>query len=195
MAILENPATYQPAPEDAWRKIKARGGSAAFQGRLHVLAAWREDEAIRRNYNRTRVMRDETILKLAAEPPASADDIRRFPGIGKPAIETADQLYAAIRSAQPMRSPPPPPWASHPLPALDLLKLLLRIRCQQEDVAEKLVASSDDLDKLAWYAGTADIPALKGWRREVFGNDALALMEGKLSLTYDAGEKRVKLSG
>jgi ribonuclease D len=191
MAVLLSPVTYTPAPEDAWRKIKTRGGSAAFVGRVKVLATWREESAIRRNWNRTRVLRDEVLLKIAAEPPAHRDELVHFPAAGKAVQQEAAELFDRLATAEPVRTPPAPAWAGEPMPSLELLRLLLRIRCQQEEVAERLLASSDDLEKLARFAEKADVPCLQGWRYKVFGEQALALLEGRLTLRYDPAAKVV----
>jgi len=165
---------------------------------LRAVAAWREREAQRINIPRQRLVKDETLLEIAATMPDSADALARARGIGRGFAEgkAGASLLAAIAAARALPEdalPVAPSQREHarPSPALvALLKVLLAAKCEQHHVAPKLVASSDDLDRLA-AEDAPDIPALHGWRREAFGEDALALKAGRISLGVDG--KRVKL--
>ena len=198
MAALQDPAGYIQAPETAWERLRPRTTNRRFLGILRAAAAWREREAQRINIPRQRLVKDETLLEIAATTPANAADLARARGIseGFARGKSGLSLLAAIEQARAEPDADLPevrearPGAA-PSPALvSLLKVLLAAKCEAHDVAPKLLANSDDLDRLATEA-SPDIPALRGWRRVVFGEDALALKEGRLALGVDG--RRVKL--
>jgi len=198
MAALANPATYRADPETMWERLKPRTNNRRFLGMLKALAAWREREAQRINIPRQRVIKDETLLEIAATLPETPDALARARGIGRGFAEgkSGASLLAAIAAARalPDEAMPRPPATREgpkPSPALvQLLRVLLAAKCEQNNVAPKLVASADDLDRLA-AEDAPDVPALHGWRQEVFGADALALKQGGVTLGVDG--KRVKL--
>jgi ribonuclease D len=198
MAELANPATYRANPETMWERLRPRSSNRRFLGVLQALAAWRERETQRVNIPRQRLLRDETLLEIAATAPDTPDELARARGISRGFAEgrTGTSLLAAIVAAKalPDDALPEVPRgrdAARASPALvSLLKVLLAAKCEQHHVAAKLVASSDDIDRLA-SEEAPDIAALHGWRREVFGEDALALKEGRVALGV-AG-RRVKL--
>ena len=198
MAVLTNPITYRTDPEHAWRRLKVRGGGPRLLAVLRELAAWRECEAQKRDVPRNRILRDDSLLGLAAHPPQSADDLGRARGVGRGLADGrfGPDILAAVRRAldsDPATWPHLPPRAMLPQglgPLTDLLRVLLKTKCEQHDVAQKLVADTDDLEMIA-ADDNADVPALKGWRREVFGEDALKLKHGRLSLAAQGA--RVKL--
>jgi ribonuclease D len=201
-ATLKDPATYRLDPDDAWRRLKPRSGSKRFFAALAGLAAWREREAQSRDVPRNRILKDDVLMEIAAHPPASVEglsEIRALP-TGYANSRAGKALVAAVSEA--LEHPPsgavPPEGrrrGREPSPAaLDLLKTLLRIRANQHGVAARLVADSRDLEKLA--AGEDDeVPALHGWRAEVFGNDAVALREGRLAIALEKGEAVVIQTG
>jgi ribonuclease D len=162
---------------------------------LRALAAWREREVQRINIPRQRLLKDETLLELAATAPDTIDDLARARGVSRGFAEgrTGAALLEAIAAAKELPENALPELgagrdAPRPSPALiSLLKVLLAAKCEQNHVAPKLVASSADIDRLA-LEDTPDIAALHGWRLEVFGNDALALRAGRLALGV-AGKK------
>ncbi len=195
-ATLTDPATYRLDPAEAWRRLKPRSGNKRFLSVLAGLAAWREREAQTRDVPRNRVLKDEALLEIAAHPPADAEllsQIRAIPN-GYANSRAGKALIGAVQEA--LANPPPEgmpgperrvrgrePSAA----ALDLLKTLLRLRATQFQVAPKLVAVSDDLERLA--AGDDEgVQALHGWRAEVFGRDAVALREGRLAIGLEDGE-------
>lgn len=198
MAVLTDPATYRMEPENAWSRLKPRSGSAKFMGILKEVAAWRETEAQRKNLPRSRLLKDDAILELAAQAPTSAADLGRMRSITKGMADgaTGEALIAAVKrglALPPGEVPRLPERLEVPsgrAPLIELLKVLLKTKCEQHDVAQKLIANSADLDRLACSDDPA-LPALTGWRREVFGEDALALKSGKLALT--AGKDAIKL--
>jgi ribonuclease D len=198
MGVLSDPATYRPDPETIWERLRPRSNSRRFLGMVKALAAWREREAQRVNIPRQRLLKDEALLEIAATAPADAEGLARTRGITRGFAEgrTGTALLEAIAVAKtvPDSALPPAPAqrdAVRPSAALvSLLKVLLASKCEQHHVAPKLVASSDDIDRLALEADP-DIQALQGWRREVFGNDALALKAGRIALGVDG--RKIKL--
>lgn len=198
MAVLADPATYRNDPEAMWQRLRPRSGNRRYLGLLRALAAWREQEAQRVNIPRQRLLKDETLMEIAATAPADPDELARARGISRGFAEgrTGASLLAAVAAARalPESALPEAPRErdrARPSPALvSLLKVLLAAKCEQHHVAARLVASSDDIDRLATEP-SPDIAALHGWRHEVFGADALALREGRVALGV-AG-RRVKL--
>ncbi|MBI3515944.1 MAG: ribonuclease D [Proteobacteria bacterium] len=190
MAILTDPATYRLDPETAWMRLKPRSGSPKFLNVLKEVAAWRETEAQRRNLPRNRLVRDEALLEIAAQAPDSVAELSRTRGMSRGTAEgvVGEGLLAAVARglARPPEAAPTlvdrpevPPGRG---PLIDLLKVLLKLRCEAHHVAQKLVANTADLEAIA-CSDEAPVPALQGWRREVFGADALALKQGRLALT------------
>lgn len=198
MAALGDPASYRANPETMWERLRPRTNNRRMLGILRALAAWREREAQRSNIPRQRMLKDEALLEIAATAPTDADQLARARGITRGFADgkTGVSLLAAIAEAKALPDDAMPevpnqrdaPKAS---PALvSLLKVLLAAKCEQFHVAPKLVAHSDDIDRLA-TEDAPDIECLRGWRAEVFGNDAMALKSGGLALGVDG--KRVKL--
>lgn len=189
MALLAAPETYEVAPENAWRRLKPRTAKGEYLAVLQAAAAWREVEARNRDIPRQRIVRDETLMEIAAHPPKSADDLERMRGLSKGFAEgkMGQGLLAAIAAklASPkdtwpvLEREPDLPRGIGPL--VELLKVLLKLKCDDHDVAQKLLANSSDLDKIA-ADDEADVPAMHGWRRELFGEDALRLKRGEIAL-------------
>lgn len=189
MADLADPAKYRPDPEAVWERLRPRSNNRRFLGLVRALAAWREREAQRVNIPRQRLLRDETLLEIAATAPDTPDALARARGISRGFAEgrTGASLLAVIAEAKalPEDALPETPRGrdgARPSPALvSLLKVLLAAKCEDHHVAARLVASSDDIDRLA-VEEAPDIAALHGWRREVFGEDALALKQGRVAI-------------
>lgn len=197
MEILKSPRTYQNPPEEAWKRIKIRSDKSEVLAVLKALAAWREMEAVRRDVPRSRIIKDETLADIAMFKPRDEDallQIRALPqdlSRGKVGKQILDITIAALNAPRDTW-PKPPRRDAFPKAAqgtLEMLKMLLRINCAEADVAAKLVADSDDLEAIAAET-TPDVPALHGWRLEVFGKDALDLKAGKIALRLEKG--RVK---
>ncbi len=188
MAVLKDPATYQSDPEEAWKKVKTRTNSGRFLAIVKELAKFREKFAQDRDIPRSRVYKDDALVELASTKPMNEKDLGRSRLLLREARkgEIADGILAAIKAGveMPAEKAPKPDTSREKLqvnPALaDLLRVLLKAKSDQEDVAQKLIATTSDLDLIA--AGERDVDALKGWRREVFGEDALLLCEGKIAL-------------
>lgn len=200
MAVLTAPETYKSDPEDAWRRIKGRGGKGKrYLAILIEVAAWREREAQRRNIPRNRMLRDEAIQEIASHAPLKAETLGHVRGISQKMAEgsAGEGILKAIQDgiARPPHSLPAPPERAERLPPglgplTDLLKVLLKENCEKHNVAPRLVASGDDLERIA-ADDEADVRALKGWRREIFGEDALALKSGKIALAAEGKKIRV----
>ena len=198
MAALANPALYRVEPEAAWERLRPRSNNRRFLGMVRALAAWREREAQRVNIPRQRLLRDETLLEIAATAPADPDALARARGISRGFAEgrTGASLLAAIDEAKalPEDTLPEAPRSregARPSPALvSLLRVLLAAKCEEHHVAARLVASAEDIDRLA-SEDRPEIAALHGWRREIFGEEALALKQGRLALGVDG--RRIKL--
>jgi ribonuclease D len=194
MAVLTAPETYRLDPETAWQRLKTRSGDPRYLAVLRALAAWRETEAQRRDVPRNRVIRDEQIFDIAAHRPTTVDELAGTRGLSRDAargrIGQAILKAVAEGMAVPDKDcPAPPPRAERPVgtgPIVDLLKVLLKMECEKHEVAQKLVASIADLEAIA-ADDKAAVPALAGWRREVFGKQALALKRGKLALGLEGG--------
>ena len=198
MGVLADPATYQPDPELMWERLKPRTNNRRMLGVLRAVAAWREREAQRSNIPRGRMLKDESLLEIAATAPTDLDALARCRGISRGFADgrMGNSLLAAIAEAKALPEDALPPAQSQrdgpkPSPALvALLKVLLAAKCDQHQVATKLVANGEDIDRLA-SDDEPDVPALHGWRRDVFGADALALKAGGVALAV-AG-KRIRL--
>lgn len=190
MAILQNPDTYETRPEDAWRRLKARFKSRKGLAVMVEVAAWREKQAQERNLPRSRILKDDAVTEIATQIPRSAEDLDRLRAVPKGMVNSrsaAGLMEAIERGINMPDDQIPVIEQSEPLPAgigplVELLKVLLAMRCEQHDVAQKLLAKVSDLEQIAAY-DDADVPAMSGWRREVFGADALRLKNGELSLS------------
>lgn len=188
MAVLQDPATYRVDPATAWMRIKTRTSSGKVLAIVRELARFREAHAQARNIPRNRVFKDDALVELASTKPQSEKDLSRSRLLLREARrgEIAEGILRAVRAGldTPPEEMPQPDRSREKLqvnPALaDMLRVLLKAKAEGEGVAQKLIASSADLDALA--AGERDIPALKGWRREVFGADALRLCDGEIGL-------------
>ena len=202
MAVLTRPATYLGEPREAFRRIKTRSADGKVLAVLREVAAWREAEAQRRDVPRNRVLRDEALVEIAHHSPATAKELSRTRGLGaKLANGTyGERILDAVKKglAQPREDRPEPKvQARLPRglgPVVDLLKVLLKMKSEDSHVATKLLASAADIELIATFGEKADVKALKGWRREVFGDDALRLRAGEVSLAV-AGKKLKLMPG
>ena len=195
MEKLADPAHYDLDPDDAWQRVKIQSRKPEVLGRLRAIAAWREREARSKNLPRGRIAKDETLAEIAAHPPRHQDELGKIRGLSASwrNNDIGARLIAAIEKAEPMPREAMPPSAPR-APGLgkdgalvaDLLKLLLKIRAREMNVASRLIARSDELDALAAGVRT-DLAILTGWRAEVFGRDALELVEGRLGFTVTKG--------
>jgi ribonuclease D len=196
MAVLNDPATYQSDPDEAWMRLKTRTTSGRFLAIVRELARFRETYAQARDIPRSRVYKDDALVELASTKPLNENDLNRSRLLLREARkgDIAEGILASIKAGLAVKQGdlPQPDLTRAKLqvnPALaDMLRVLLKAVTDDAGVASKLIASSADLDALA--AGERDVPALKGWRREVFGDAALQLCEGKVGLAVK-GQKVV----
>ncbi len=195
MAALSSPGSYETVPEQEYRRVK--GWASLDRPRLGVLRAviaWREREAMRRDLPRRWVLADETALAVARACPSDDADLRRIRGVeGKIGREVGATLLSLVREAMdlpadrlPEEAPSRPEGIGERGPVVALLGALLRARARQHRVAAEVLATSEDLERLA--SGEREgIAVLSGWRRDLLGNELLALLEGKLSLAVRGG--------
>ena len=198
LAILTDPATYESPPGEAWRRVKVRGGDRRFFAILRELAAWRETEADRRDKPRPWVMRDTALSEIAAQRPRTVQELAKLRSVSQRAAESATGAAVLDAVARGLalpdedcpKLPPRPEKRLAPAALTDLLKVLLTFKSEQTGVARKLIASADDLERIA-SGETAGVPALQGWRRALFGDAALDLVSGRLALSVEHGTLRL----
>ncbi len=197
MAVLNDPGTYRADPEQAWRRLKPRGASPRLLGTLKEVAAWRERTAQRIDIPRQRLLRDEQLLEIASHAPKTVEELALTRGLGRGFAEgwQGREILDAIEKARklpdsqlPTRDRPPEQLRA-PGAVVDMLRTLLRLKAEQAGVAARLVASADEIDRLA--AGKRDVHVLQGWRNEIFGTDALALIEGRVALGLEGDHARL----
>ncbi len=199
MERLADPENYRNDPDQAWQRVRISSRKPETLGRLKALARWREIEAQGKDLPRGRIIKDETLADLAANPPKKQADLGRVRGLSAAwaGNDIGGRLMAALAEAAPM-SPDELPPRDERKPSLgkdgalvaDLLKLLLKIRARDINVAARLLARSEELEALA--AGQRDgLSILQGWRFEQFGRDALALVEGQLGFTVKNGKLKM----
>jgi ribonuclease D len=196
MERLADPSNYNVDPGDAWKRVRISSRKADVLGRLKAIAGWRELEARDKNLPRGRIAKDETLADIASHPPRNQDDLGKVRGLSASwkANDIGARLMAAIAGAGPLprdempeRDPGRPGLGKEGILVADLLKLLLKIRSREINVASRLLARSDDLELLA--AGVRNgLPILDGWRFEQFGRDALDLVEGRMAFAVRDGK-------
>lgn len=197
MAVLTSPATYEVKPENAWQRLKGRIRKPKELALLMELAAWREREAQSRDVPRQRVLKDDALMDIVQRGPRSVEalaELRSVPN-GFERSRAGGEVLAAIErgnALDPRELPRLERERGRPAngAVLDLLKVLLKATADAERVAPKILASSDDLEAIS-FDDHADVPALQGWRREVFGEKAVALKNGRLSLRIVRGRVTV----
>lgn len=198
LAILTSPSTYEQIPEESWRRVKPKPKSKKALAVLIELGAWREREAQRTNVPRARVMKDDALSEVATNAPQSEADLKSLRAVpnGFERSRAAVGLLEAVATGRkrnldtlpelPNREPLP----GRLEPVVDLLKVVLRIRARQQRVAQRLIATTDDLERIA-LDDDADVAALKGWRREIFGDLALDVKNGRRAIAVRMGRVRL----
>ena len=195
-ASLGEPALYANDPQLAWQRVKIRSPKPAALAILRDLAAWREDRAQKKNIPRTWVMRDEALAELAIQAPTSEGKLKKSRGLPA-AFQGGDKGKMLLSMIKKAKASDPSDWPKKPQrkqlsadvnACVDILKMLLRMRASQLSVAPRLIAGTDDLELIAQKGSMAKTPTLSGWRREVFGDYALALKEGSLSIGFHKGD-------
>jgi ribonuclease D len=193
MRVLTSPETYRMEPDNAWQRLKTRVRKPRELAVLIEVAAWREREAQSRDVPRSRVLKDEAIADIAVQAPTTTDALRNLRSLPKGFERSrwGEAIVAAVSRGL-ERDPKTLPLQSRVQTApngaatVELLKVLLRMISERHHVAAKVIATVDDLERIAADDG-ADVPALNGWRRELFGEKALALKHGKLALAIENG--------
>jgi ribonuclease D len=199
MADLTDAANYDVEPENAWKRLRPRRHTAKYLAVYRAVAAWRERTAQLRDQPRGRILKDEAIDEIATQAPTDADGLDRLRSVPKgfSGSRFGPDLITAIREAlkdpegyapviERSRQPASPAAGA----VVELLKVLLKARAEEAGVASKLIATVSDLEQIA-NDDDADVGALKGWRREAFGEDALKLKKGELALVLDGARVRV----
>ena len=196
IAALKSEELYALDPAHAWKRLKPRTGNKRFLATLAAVAAWREREAQTRDVPRNRIVKDEVLLEIAAQPPDDAEALERIRAVPK-GFAASRMGKGLLDAAAKGRDAQPPEVVEQPerkrrrrepsAAAVDLLKTLLRLRAEDAGVAPRLIANNDDIERLA--AGDDEgVAALHGWRNEVFGKDAVALRKGTLAIALEGGE-------
>ncbi len=193
MQVLTARETYDPHPDDAWKRLKMRVKKPQELAVVQAVAAWREREARERNVPRGRVIKDDAIYEIAQQGPRDAAALARLRTTprGWERSATAHALVAVVNEALDLPKESLPKLPRHvqqpegTSAAAELIKVLLKLVAEEEGVAPKVLASSDDIDRIAAQGEDADVPAMHGWRREVFGEKALALVRGDVALKFD----------
>lgn len=199
MERIADPANYANDPDQVWRKVRVPSRKPDVLGRLKALARWRELEAQSKDLPRGRIVKDETLADIAGHPPRKQADLAKVRGLSAAwaANDIGGRLMAALEGAKPLPASELPPRDDRK-PGLgkdgalvaDLLKLLLKIRARDIDVAAKLLARTEELEALA--AGQREgLPLLEGWRFDQFGHDALDLVEGRLGFAVKNGKLKM----
>jgi len=198
MEKLSDPSNYLTDPDAAWKRIRQTGRNPQVLGRLKALGAWREGEAQHKNIPRGRIMRDETLADIASHPPKKQADLAKVRGlsaawkdndIGKRMLKVIADADPLPKEEMPEKMKRGAPLGREGALVADLLKLLLKIRAREIDVAARLLTRAEEMEALA--AGVRDLNVLKGWRYEVFGKDALDLVEGKLAFAVEKGKLKM----
>ncbi|MCC6983470.1 MAG: ribonuclease D [Bauldia sp.] len=190
MEILTSPATYESHPEEAWKRVKMRLRKPIELAVLQAVSAWREREAQGRDVPRSRVIKDDALIEVATQQPASAEALAQLRTIprGFERSRAGEEIVAEVRRAleTPKANLPKLPKVKNLSEAngaaVDLLKVLLKMTSEASGVAPKLIATTDDLEAIAADEDRADVPALVGWRRSLFGEAALRLKRGEAAL-------------
>jgi len=197
MEDLISPANYIIDPDEVWKRIKARGNSRRFFGVLRELAKWRELTARKLNRPRNFILRDQPLLEIAAHAPKTLADLKKVREIGKVAVTNGEEILALLEAASQLPDDQLPPLKkrtkkndNYDKAMAELLKVLLKMKCEEHNVAERLVADSADIVEIA-SSSSPEVNAIKGWRNEVFGKYAMDLKSGKIGLTAKGGKMQI----
>ncbi len=199
MERISDPENYRNDPDQVWQRVRINSRKPEVLGRLKALARWRELEAQGKDLPRGRIVKDETLADIAANPPRKQSDLAKVRGLSAAwaGNDIGGRMMAAIADSKPMpadempgREERKPSLGKDGALVADLLKLLLKIRAKEVNVAPRLLARSEDLEALA-SGVRKDLPILEGWRYEQFGRDALALVEGQLGFAVRNGKLKM----
>ncbi len=192
MAVLETPETYDLHPDDAWTRMKMRVRKPSELAVLMKVTAWREREARNRDVPRGRILKDDAIYEIAQQQPRDAEAMGKLRTVPRGWERSASgaAIIAAVNEALAIPKEELPKIAKPYQPnegtqsAVELLKVLLKLTAEREGVAAKIIANTDDLEKIASEGEKADVAAMHGWRKELFGDRALKLIDGQLVIKF-----------
>ena len=202
MKRLQDTGGFDIAPEDAWKRIKIRSKKKQDLVTLQALAAWREEMAQQKDIPRGRILKDEILAQLAMLKPSSENDLKSVRGLsdgyrkGRQAEIILDMVAKAKQNWKSSEIDLPKPRPKHDRDisaAMDMLKLLLKIKASEASIAPKMLATASDLEDIALGHGD-NLPVMKGWRKEIFGRDALALLDGKICLSLKGEKVKIERS-
>ncbi len=199
MAVVNAISTYQVDPQEVWKRLKLRIDKPKLRTLVREVAAWRELEAQRIDVPRSRVMRDEALMEIVHHPPTNAEQLARIRGLSNHFAESrqGEELLRVVARAQAMPNDDKGEIAtrrrmpSNILPVVELLKVVLKQVSDEHDIAPRLLASSDDIEAIA-CDDNADVPAMKGWRRQLFGDVAVRIKQGELALRVVHGKVKLQ---
>lgn len=200
MAILISPTTYDPPEEDAWKRIKGRIRKPRELAVLQKIAAWREREAKSRNVPRGRVLKDECLIEIATQQPKDVAALGRLRSISKgwERSASADNLLTAVREGLEVDTSSLPlihkhtPLSDGTAAAIELLRVLLKLIADEQGIAPRIIAGGDELEKIAKRENYECIPAMHGWRYDLFGKKAVDMLEGRLGFYFNNGKILMK---
>ena len=198
MAVLSSVDTYELHPENAWKRLKMRVRKPIELVVLQKVAAWRETEARERNVPRSRVIKDDTIYEIAQQQPKDAQALGKLRTIpnGWERSTAGQALLTVVQAALATPKDDLPKLPRHVSApegtgaATEMLRVLLKLVTEENGVAAKVVATSDDLDQIAAKGEDAEVAAMHGWRRELFGETALKLIRGEVALKFEGKKIR-----
>lgn len=199
MEQLTDPKNYVVDPDEMWQRLRIPSNKPRVLGVLKAVAAWREHEAQAANVPRPRVLKDDAIVEIALNPPTTREKMDKLRSLhqGYANSDRGQRLLNVIKEALSLQEVDCPKrrartdFPSGLGPTVDLLRVLLKFKCEQNEVASKLVALSEDIEHIAAFGEKADVPALKGWRRDLYGEDALALRSGKIALALSGSSIKI----
>ncbi len=189
MEVLSNPATYNLEPKDSWKRLKLRSSSRRHLGVLMEVATWREQAAQKQDVPRNRILKDDAILEIVAQRPTSQQELKQLRLVSKNLAQSSrgESLILAVKRGKQISKDALPVLAASRISSqrngslIDLLKVLLKLQCEQHGVAQKLVANVQDLEAIA-ADDTARVPAMSGWRYNIFGELAVKLKRREIAI-------------
>lgn len=189
MTIITNPETYEQLPKNAWKRLKMHDKRPRVMGTLIEIAAWREAKAQQNNVPRNRILKDDALREIALQGPKDKDALDKMRSIPKGYAKSKnldgllDCITKGLKTEKTDLPPIPTPFENRPgiAPLIDLLKVLLKRACEENDVAPKLIANVADLERIA-SDEKPDVKAMQGWRYDIFGHDAMRVKNGKIGL-------------
>lgn len=199
MKGLMNKGLYLTKPEDAWQRIRIPNHKPRTLCILREIAAWREQLAQDVNVPRGRILKDEALAEIATHPPAHTEALNKIRNVhqGFGNSERGKSLLEAVKRGVEADEKKCPKWEPRPTfppgiaPTIELLRVLLKLKCENEQVAPKLLCTAADLEMIAAFGKESKVPAMSGWRFKIFGKEALALREGKVAIAVENSKLKI----